>query len=254
MRPIAKVVWRYLTHRKVGVNPEFPNLGNFVRTVPERFANGEGKVIYKGRNELRRMAHHGAEMVVKSFHQPHLVNSVVYDNFRSSKAKRSYDYALMLRSIGVGTPAPVGFVNMHFGFFFQRSYFVALASTCPYVYKDLFYKQFHLAKDVSRAVGRVTAILHEHGFAHKDYGRGNILFDVDENGVRIEIIDLNRMFIGEIDMQAGCKNFERLPATPQMHRCMAEEYAKIRGFDVEECYALMRTYREAADDKINGLY
>jgi Ser/Thr protein kinase RdoA (MazF antagonist) len=100
----------------------------------------------------------------------------------------------------------------------------------------------------------VTARLHEHGYAHKDYGRANILFQKTPNGITIEIVDLNRMYIGPIDMKTGCKNFERLPATPQMHRWMAEEYAKARNFDVEKCFELMRAYRSVQPGKIDNLY
>lgn len=91
-------------------------------------------------------------------------------------------------------------------------------------------------------------------YAHKDYGRANILFQKTPNGITIEIVDLNRMYIGPIDMKTGCKNFERLPATPQMHRWMAEEYAKARNFDVEKCFELMRAYRSVQPGKIDNLY
>ena len=110
------------------------------------------------------------------------------------------------------------------------------------------------SEEVFRAIGKVTARLHEHGYAHKDYGRANILFQKTPNGITIEIVDLNRMYIGPIDMKTGCKNFERLPATPQMHRWMAEEYAKARNFDVEKCFELMRAYRSVQPGKIDNLY
>ena len=51
-----------------------------------------------------------------------------------------------------------------------------------------------------------------------------------QKALKIEIVDLNRMDIGPLDMKAGCKNLERLPATPHMHKVLAEEYAKERGF------------------------
>ena len=160
----------------------------------------------------------------------------------------------MYQEIGVGTPAPLGYLNVRKGLLIDRSYYVTLASTCPYVYNDLFYQHFDYADDVVRTVGRVTAVLHEHGYAHKDYGRGNILFQKTDKGVRIEIVDLNRMYIGPIDMRKGCKNFERLPATPHMHRLLAEEYAAVRGFDAEECFKLMQAFRSTQPGKINDLY
>ena len=211
--------------RTLVIHPDFKNLEEFIVSIPERFQRNEGTVIHQGRNELRKMEYNGKEYVIKSFHSPHLINRFVYGIFRPSKAKRSYDHAEMLLKIGVGTPQPVGYMNIRSGLLF-----------------------------VFRAIGKVTARLHEHGYAHKDYGRANILFQKTPNGITIEIVDLNRMYIGPIDMKTGCKNFERLPATPQMHRWMAEEYAKARNFDVEKCFELMRAYRSVQPGKIDNLY
>ena len=151
----------------------------------------------------------------------------------------------------IGFPAHF---NVRSGLLFDKSYYVSCLSTCPYVYNDLFRRKFDYEEEVLREIGRVTAVLHEHGYAHKDYGRENILFQKTPEGIKLEIVDLNRMFVGTIGMKAGCKNFERLPATPQMHRWMAEEYAKARGFDVEKCFELMVAYRSTQPGKIDNLY
>ena len=42
--------------------------------------------------------------------------------------------------------------------------------------------------------------------------------------VEVEIIDLNRMRFGNVGIEAGCKNFERLPGTHEMFAILAEEY------------------------------
>lgn len=240
--------------RTLVVHPDFEPLKEFVASLPERFRRGEGTSIHKGRNELRRMEYEGKEYVVKSFGIPNVINRLVYGIFRPSKAKRSYDHALLYLKIGVGTPRPVGYLNVRKGLLFDRSYFVTCLSDCPYVYNDLFTQKFDYEEEVLRAIGRTTALLHEHGYAHKDYGRGNILFRKTAEGIQLDIVDLNRMHIGPIGMKAGCKNFERLPATPQMHRWMAEEYAKARGFDAEECFRLMSAYRSRQPGKIDNLY
>lgn len=240
--------------RTLVLHPRFEHLREFVASVPERFRSGEGVVIHKGRNELRKMEYDGRYYVVKSFRRPNIINRFVYGILRPSKAKRSYDHAEMYLKIGVGTPHPVGYLNVRKGLLFDRSYYVSCLSACPYVYNDLFEQAFDYEEEVLRAIGRTTAVLHEHGYAHKDYGRENILFDKTPDGIKLEIVDLNRMYIGPIDMKAGCKNFERLPATPQMHRWMAEEYARARGFDVEKCFELMVAYRSTQPGKIDDLY
>lgn len=241
--------------RTLVIHPDYKNLGPFILSIPERFANGEGTVIHKGRNELRTMEYNGQKYVVKAFHSPHIINRFVYGIFRPSKAKRSYDHAQLLLRIGVGTPQPVAYMNIRSGILFDKSYYISLESTCPHLYQELFERKFEYEEEVLRTIGKVTAILHEHGYAHKDYGRANILFQkLPAGDIKIEIVDLNRMAIGPLDIKAGCKNFERLPATPQMHRWMAEEYAKARGFDAEECFKLMSAYRSTQPGKVDGLY
>lgn len=242
--------------RTLVLHPDYKNLEAFMLSLPERFKNGEGTVIHKGRNELRTLEYNGQRYVVKAFHSPHIINRFVYGTFRPSKAKRSYDHAEMLLRIGVGTPQPVGYMNIRsgLGVLFDQSYYVSLESTCTHIYQELFERKFEYEEEVLRAIGRVTAVLHEHGYAHKDYGRANILFRKTPEGIRIELVDLNRMAIGPLDMKAGCKNFERLPATPQMHRWMAEEYAKARGFDTEKCFELMAAFRSTQSGKIDNLY
>ena len=60
----------------------------FIEQLPEAFAQQEGQLLYKGRNELRLMRYQGVELVVKSFQIPNLVNRIAYGLFRSSKAQR----------------------------------------------------------------------------------------------------------------------------------------------------------------------
>lgn len=243
-----------INHETIVLHPDCTQLETFVRSVPELFRKNEGRVIHQGRNELREFEYEGMRLVVKSFHRPNLINRFVYGVLRPSKAMRSYRNALMYLNIGVGTPKPVGYLNLRGGLLFDRSYYITYASTCPYRYEDLFKRHFDYEEEVLREIGRVTAVLHEHGYAHKDYGRANILFQKTDKRIKLDIVDLNRMYIGPIDMRRGCKNFERLPATPQMHRWMAEEYARARGFDAEKCYELMQAFRSTQPGKIDNLY
>lgn len=243
-----------LNHRTIILHPRFERLEGFMESIPERFARGEGEVIYKGRNELRKMVYEGNAYIIKSFRRPNFINRFVYGLFRPSKAKRAFDHACLFIKIGVGTPFPVGYLNIRKGLLFDQSYLVTLESACTHVYRELFEKKFDYEDDVLREIAKVTTILHEHGYAHKDYGRGNILFEKTEKGIQIELVDLNRLAVGPLDLKAGCKNMERLPCTPHMHRVFADEYAKLRGFDADECYRLLQAYRSVQPGKIDGLY
>ena len=148
----------------------------------------------------------------------------------------------MLLKSGIGSPRPVAYYTERDGLFFTRSYYVSLRSECPHTYYDLVKTNFPNQEQILRAIARTTAAMHEHGYLHKDYSRGNILFKETEKGVKVEIIDLSRIRFMEIDMETGCKNFERLPGTKEMFAVLADEYAKARGFDAEECLKQIISY------------
>ena len=199
--------------------PGYEKMEGFLLSLPSLFQQEKGQLIHDGRNQLRVLEFEGEKYVVKAYRKPFFINRLIYGFFRPSKAKRSLENALLLRSIGVGTPEPIGYINQRNGFLFTRSFFVTRISTCPYRYDMLFQQHFDCEEKVLREIGRITAKMHEHGISHLDYGRGNILFDKMPSGeVRLELVDLNRIKHGPVDMVRGCKNLERLPATAQMHR------------------------------------
>lgn len=228
----------------IGVNPKYQAVEDFIRKLPRLWDAGEGKVIYRGRNELREMTCNGVDMVVKEFRRPNWVNRLVYGTARASKAERSYDYARMLQDNGIGTPEAVGWYTEQHGMVFGRSFYACRKSQCPHTYARLMEGDYPGTERVLRAIARLTARIHSMGWLHKDYSRGNILFRETEEGVQLELIDLNRIRFRRVGMTAGCQNFERLPANREMLRIMAEEYAEARGFDPKKCLELMMKYRE----------
>lgn len=238
-------ICRLFHPRKVYVDAGFCTLTSYVKALPALFKYDSGTVIYKGRNELREMDWYGTKVVIKSFRVPNLINRIAYGVLRSSKAQRSFEYAEMLRREGIGSPAPVAYYTERNGLLFTRSYYVSLKSECPYSYVNLMRGDFPGQEEILRAIARTTAALHEKGYLHKDYSRGNILFRHTDKGVEVEIIDLNRIRFRTVNMEEGCRNFERLPGTPEMFAILADEYAKARGFDANECLKLILKYNNA---------
>lgn len=232
-------MWRWVCPRTVHVEPEYHALRHFVASLPVIFSNQEGgHIIYKGRNELRKFHTPQGTVVVKSFCVPNVVNRVAYGLLRASKAERSCRYAALLRSKGVGSPAPVGWCSVRHGFLFTHSFYASLCSDLPYTYIDIIKGNVTAedAVDFLREVGRVAGRLHNEGIIHKDFSRGNILLGRDAEGrVQVELVDLNRLRFHKISMEEGLKNFERLPASAEMRKHLAEGYAAERGYEVEAC-------------------
>lgn len=246
---ILNALHRLLYPRHLTVANDYRQAKDFFLALPSVFRTNRGEVIYKRRNEIRRISFKGCEYVVKAFHMPNLLNRVVYGFLRPSKAKRSYRYSLLLQQQGIGVPIPVAYYSERFlGLFFGRSYYVSLLSPLPYTYNDIVNGNLSPSdeEDFLKAIGLTTARLHNAGMIHHDYSRGNLLLGKNAEGKAcVELIDLNRLRFHEISMDEGCQNFaERLPATDAQRHTMAEAYAKERGFDVERCYELMMKYNK----------
>ena len=216
--------------------------GRIVTELGTKIDPQKDEVIYQGRNELRQMLYEETEVVIKSFRLPNLINRIAYGWLRSSKAERSFRYAERLLKMGIHTPKPIGYYTERKHFLFARSYYACYRSSCPYTYADLLRQSFPDEEAILQAIAQTTARLHEAGWLHKDYSRGNILFGLTPEGVRVEIIDLNRFRFKQVGWEEGCRNFERLPLNDRMLTILTSAYAQARGFDVERCLEWMRQH------------
>ena len=89
----------------------------------------------------------------------------------------------------------------------------------------------------------MTAKMHAAGIYPLDYSGGNILLDVVDGIPQFELVDLNRMVFRNIDIDKGCRGFERLNVEPEALAIMAREYARERGFEEKKCVELVQKYR-----------
>ena len=223
-------------------------LRDFVASLPQLFAQQQGQLLYRHRNELRTFTLGDRRFVVKSFAKPISFNRIVYGFLRKSKAQRSYEYAQLLLSKGIGSPKPIAWLTVRNGLLFTRSYYVSLESTCPYCYNHLLEGKITDEAEVRRylrLVARTIARLHNEGMVHRDLSGGNVLFG---DGDLVELIDLNRIRFLHVDIDEGCRNLsDRLLARREWREVMAHEYAAERGFDEAECLRLISQYNEIKD-------
>ena len=231
----------------------------FVKQLPWRFAQ-DGREIFKNRNAIRQYELGEDSVVVKQFTLPISFNRVVYRWWRKSKAQRSYEYAMQLRALGVGSPEPLGFCDTGSLCKIGYCYYVSRASKLRYDFRDAVNGTQPDETKILRAIAETTARMHEGGFWHKDYSGGNILWDrIDEDGnivnipadaqkiygIAIELIDLNRMRLGKVSLELGCAAFDRLEVDTSQQRVIAEVYAQMRGYDVEACFESIVAARKA---------
>lgn len=251
-RSLSRIINRiqnFIHVKKFHIDPQYNLLGKFLISLPSEFEQS-GTTIHKGRNELKKYQVDKLNLIVKSYKRPLFINRIIYGWFRKSKAERAYLNAKTLLDNHIGTPPPVGYMTVGKNFLFDKSFFVSVESTCPYIYNDLNKQHFTRRNEILEAIAHTTAALHEKGFLHKDYSGGNILFDDSNEKIHVEIIDLNRMHFSKIDVKTGCKNFERLTASEEMLEIIGKAYAKARGFDEAQCISLIKEHNLSLKDSI----
>lgn len=241
------VCHRCLHPRKWKVSEAYPALEMFVKTLPRQFEYNKGEIIYQGRNELRRFEIDGKSYVIKSFRKPNLANRIAYGFLRKSKAQRSYEYAEKLLQLGILTPQPVAYYQERSGLLFDKSYYVSLASEKTIHFKDIDSLSPEQQDCFLKAVGILTARLHEAGIYHKDYSGGNILVSFRQEEAQplqaeLEILDLNRMRFGKVSVERGCANFDRFHINEEALKVMVTAYAQARGADTETCIEKALSY------------
>ncbi len=241
---------RIIHPRKVRVSDAYKSLEYWLKSLPVRWNNDEGQVIHNRRNELRYMSFQGIDMVVKSFAIPNFINRLVYGFLRKSKAQRSFEYAEQLNRLGIKSPTPIAYYTERCGLLFSHSYYISQKSSCRHTFYDVIDNPSLENRDsYLRCVGRMTAKMHDAGIYPLDYSGGNILLDMVDGTPQFELVDLNRMAFGNIDIDKGCRGFERLNVEPEALAVMAREYARERSFDENRCVELLQKYRWSKHQK-----
>lgn len=227
----------------IQINPAYKPLKGFMESIPSRFEN-EGKTIYASRNIIKVMSANGIEFNVKRYGVPAFMNRVIYSFFRLPKGRRAFVYPQRLLSKGFETPMPVAYIEQRVCGLIRYSYFISLQVP----YRRNFYEfgdaDINDCREIVVAFARYTAALHEAGIMHKDYSPGNILFDKVDNAWHFSLVDINRMYFGKVSIEDGCANFARLWGQKAFFILLAEEYAKARKADPQECMQRVLHYRK----------
>lgn len=147
----------------------------------------KGKVIYKGRNEIRVLELNGYKVSVKKYGKPIIFNRILYSlGVRTPKALRSYRNAQQIMERGFQTAVPLGYEIHYKNGVLQDSYFVSLWAQGTPV------GSVRKTGLLVRALAQYTVALHEKGLRHLDYAQHNILFTKQHNRYQFSLIDVNR--------------------------------------------------------------
>lgn len=196
--------------------------------------------IHKARNEIKLLEYDEAVLVIKSFKVPGFLRSIIYSFFRQSKARRSYDYSLLLADFA---PKPVGYIEFYQNRLLQDSYYVSENFRYDFTIREpLSQEDFEGREKVFAAFAEFTSQLHENNICHQDYSPGNILIRQCGDNYEFKIVDVNRMRFMHMNIKRRAENLCRLGSSAEDLQLIAELYAEAIGADKQEFIQLALNY------------
>lgn len=207
----------------------------------------EGTLIQAGRNSIKKFDINGKSISVKSFKKPHFINSFAYKYIRKSKARRSFENAEKLLSLGINTPTPIGYQEFSNIFGIGRSYYACEHLTTTVTLRDVLVSSQCINKE--EVLEQYTAFmfeLHQKGIEFIDSTPGNILLEKMPYGsYKFYLVDLNRMKFHDnpLSFFDRMKNLSKLTEeTPIIHQ-IEQIYSKFYKQDPESIYQTILYYR-----------
>lgn len=180
------------------------------------------------RNVIKTVDFKGLSLNIKSFKEPNLINKIAYQYFRKSKARRSFEYATLLKDKGIGTPEPIAYFEFKHGLGFGKSFYISQHTTPDLTYRELVHQpDFPDHEKILRAFTRFTFQLHEKGVEFQDHSPGNTLIFIEKDDIKFALVDLNRMKFKRLNFRERMFNFRRLTPKKEMVEIMSDEYAQL---------------------------
>lgn len=185
--------------------------------------------IYRGaRNTLYNVADNdNNHLCVKHFRKAKFPNSYIYTTLRHSKARRSYEHAEKLLSLGFHTPNPIAWSERRKGLKLLDSYYICKYLETPNI-RD--WGKRPDADALIDALGTYMVSLHRAGIYHRDFSPGNILAErLSDGSYRFYLVDINRMNFNVHNRSKLMSMFRSISLDEVDTVRLARAYAKASG-------------------------
>ncbi len=217
----------------IKTNERLAGIADLAKRLAASGIPAEAVDIYKGRNRVVRLDTDASAVNIKQFRVPHAINRLVYGNLRSGKARRAYENAERLLSLGFPTPAPLAYVEEREGIKFGISYFVSEQLDGYSDIRQIAHSEHRAA--IVEAVGQLMADLHRAHIFMKDFSQGNILWHLEPDGsISLSLVDINRMAFGVHSTRRLMKNFRSIADDPTLMADLAAAYSRASGMPTAE--------------------
>lgn len=205
-----------------------------LQSFEHSFENSD-KLIQRSRNTIKEVELQGHNTVVKSFKLPNAIQGFIYKFLRSSKARRSFEFADKLLASGINTPKPIGYIEVYSRWKLEQSYFIAELLDYDFEIRDVLDNKSDDKQRLLKEFAEFTYRFHQNNFLHLDYSTGNTLIKKLDNGYQFSVVDINRMRFGPVSAKEGMENFSRISEDPENIALFSEVYGKLVNLPVEQC-------------------
>lgn len=211
-------------------------------------------VLHAKRNTIKQLQLGKYSVVAKLFNPPGLLRAWIYANFRRSKARRSFEHAAQLRTLGVNTPEPVAYIESVRHCRLGASYYLSLLCNHDFSMQEVMQNPDHEKFKIIEGFARFTYSMHEAGVLHLDHNAGNTLITKTDSTYRYSVIDINRMqFVlppRQLSLKQRLNNFVRLTDNNAIMRSFATTYAQCVNEKPETCIALLNKLKTRHNQKL----
>ncbi|WP_395067153.1 lipopolysaccharide kinase InaA family protein [Flavobacterium sp.] len=227
---------------RITIHPKYKNQEAAIIQLVKTFF-GEGDLIVKGSRNTIKTNVLGTEKVnIKFFQKPGIFKSIIYSFFRSTKAKRSYDYANYLLENKIQTPLPVAFIELRNAFgLLGESFYICQQIDYDFTIRELIHDP--LFKERNLILEQFTAFtfnMHQAKINFLDHSPGNTLIVNRGNSLYdFYLIDLNRMKFENLSIEKRMDNFKKMWLSKLMIKIVAKKYAVLSNQSEEKMHTIL---------------
>jgi hypothetical protein len=203
----------------------------------------EGDMIVKGsRNTIKSNFLDEEKVNIKFFQKPGIFKSIIYSFFRSTKAKRSFDYANYLLEHHILTPFPIAYIENRSSLgLLKDSYYICHQIDYDFTIRELIHNPLFPERTIIlEQFAAFTFNMHEANVNFLDHSPGNTLVVKKDSGeYEFYLIDLNRMKFESLSIEKRMDNFKKMWLSKTMVKVVAKAYAKLINQPEEKLQAIL---------------
>ncbi|RKS92426.1 lipopolysaccharide kinase (Kdo/WaaP) family protein [Flavobacterium limicola] len=224
------------------IHPQYIHQENSILQLVAGFFVGGDLIVKGSRNTIKSNILGDEKVNIKYFDRPGLIKSIIYSFFRSTKAKRSFDYANYLLAHNIPTPFPIAYVeNRNRWGLLGDSFYICQQIDYDFTIRELIHDPlFNERNLILEQFTAFTYKMHEGKVKFLDHSPGNTLVVKKDSGkYDFYLIDLNRMKFEDLSIEARMDNFKKMWLSKTMVKVVAKAYAKLSNQSEEKLHSIL---------------